>query len=223
MSSHTLAVRIFVLLTFLTGGILVTTFLHSRNRDVQALRESKTRLQQIANNVRQAVWLENKAQVIYMSPGFETIYGHPLAAIYANPLLWLECIHPDDRERIQQIYAVCRFDEEDIFDETFRIIRPDGTVRWISSRIVPALDSKESCLAVGIAEDITERKHIEHQLLSARTSLEKRVDARTTELRRIVQAMAGRELRMAELKQRIQQLEEQLSNTDISSAPPANR
>jgi signal transduction histidine kinase/CheY-like chemotaxis protein len=77
----------------------------------------------------------------------------------------MDAIHPEDRQRLGDVTARQR---RGGYDETYRILRPDGTERWIRSRAFPVNDaSGEVSRIVGVAEDITEAKRIESQFLRA--------------------------------------------------------
>jgi len=131
----------------------------------QALRESEEKLRLIADNVREVFWLADvtKSKTLYVSPGYERVWGEPASRLQQEPLSWLERVHEDDRERVgaaQQMQAMGGYDEE------YRIVRPDGEVRWIHDRAFPiAGPDGVVTRVVGIAEDITERRRIEVQLL----------------------------------------------------------
>ena len=73
-------------------------------------------------------------------------------------------------------------------------------------------------VGLGFSRDITERKLTEEELANYRADLEEKVDERTEDLRTIVNAMAGREVRMAELKEVIATLREQLEQAGIQPA-----
>ena len=84
--------------------------------------------------------------------------GRPLSQIYENPSSYKELIHPDDRIRVlsnlEQATITGRFDEE------FRILRPDGVVRWIWTKATPIRDSNQVIdRLVGVAQDVTSRKN----------------------------------------------------------------
>uniref|UniRef100_B8HJX9 histidine kinase n=1 Tax=Cyanothece sp. (strain PCC 7425 / ATCC 29141) TaxID=395961 RepID=B8HJX9_CYAP4 len=140
-----------------------------RYRAEQALRESEERFRQLAENITESVfWMSDpKArQFLYISPAFERIWGHSCASVSANFMQWWEAIHPQDRQRVQTVY----FEQvlTGTYDEEYRIIRPDGSMRWIRDRGFPIRDhAGEPYRVVGIAEDITVRKQAEAALRRA--------------------------------------------------------
>ena len=78
----------------------------------------------------------------------------------------MEAIHVDDRERIAQ--AALTNQTAGAYDEEYRIVRPDGTIRWIRDRAFPVRDGGGEVVRVaGVAEDITERRRLEAQLRQA--------------------------------------------------------
>ncbi len=130
-----------------------------RKRAEDALRESEMRFRQLTENIREVFWLSNpdKQCILYVSPAYETIWGRSCQSIYDAPLSWLDVVHPDDRERISTAartkQAIGQYDEE------YRILRPDGSVRWIRDRAFPVRDETGQIYRIaGLAEDITARK-----------------------------------------------------------------
>ena len=148
------------------GSLLETARLEDEGaRAEQELRESERRFRQISENTREAVFLidHQDYKVLYMNAAYEEIWGQPREAIYENPMIWIDTIHPDDRPRVDEAFKTQQITGE--FEEEFRILRPDGTTRWILDRAFPILDeSGEVYRLVGIAEDITERKRTEERL-----------------------------------------------------------
>lgn len=137
-----------------------------RNQAEQALRESEERFRQLAENITESVfWMcDPKAQqMLYVSPAYERIWGHSREGVYRNFDQWLNAIHPQDRLRVQQA-----FEDEGLtgsYDEEYRVVRPDESVRWIRDRGFPIRNhSGEPYRVVGIAEDITDRKLTEEAL-----------------------------------------------------------
>ena len=123
-----------------------------------ALQESEERFRQLADHIDAVFWLTSadKHHMLYVSPGFETIWGRSRDALYANPMLWIECIHPDDRERIA-VAAACQTSLP--YDEEYRIVTATGTMRWIRDRGFPVKDHEGKVYRLaGIAVDITDAK-----------------------------------------------------------------
>ncbi|WP_395751544.1 PAS domain S-box protein [Prosthecobacter sp.] len=137
-----------------------------RRQAETSLRESEKRFRQFAETIEEVFWMTDPdgGEMIYVSPAYEKIWHRTCASLYANPMSWLEAVHPDDRERLAAAVAVKRTTGE--YDERYRILRTDGTLRWIHDRAFPVRDSHGNVLRiVGTAEDITESKQVEAQLL----------------------------------------------------------
>ena len=129
------------------------------------LREIEERFRQLAENVQEVFWISDTAkyQVFYVSPAYETIWGRTCAHLYQHPRSWLEAIHPEDRARI--LHAAETKQALGLYNETYRIHRPDGSMRWIHDRAFPVHGPNgEVQRIVGTAEDITERRQLEDQL-----------------------------------------------------------
>src|SRR5690606_33361721 len=98
-----------------------------------ALRASEERFRQIEENIAEVFWLSNpdKQQMIYVSPAYEIIWGRPRAPIYDDPRSWLATIHDQDRQRVEVALAN---QASGGYHEIYRIVRPDGSIRWIRDR-----------------------------------------------------------------------------------------
>jgi PAS domain S-box-containing protein len=150
-----------------------------RNQAEQALRESEERFRQLAENITESVfWMSEPREphLLYVSPTYERIWGRSCESVYSNFEGWLEAIHPEDRQRVQSVFfeqAICGK-----YDEEYRIVRPDGSLRWIRDRGFPiANDSGEPYRIVGIAEDISARKQAEERIHLQASELSRANDA----------------------------------------------
>jgi PAS domain S-box-containing protein len=130
-----------------------------------AWRENQERFLQMASNIGEIFWMLDPAsrKILYISPAYETITGRTCRDLYDAPTSYEELFHPEDRIRI-----LTRIDEATrtgLFDEEFRIIRPDGAVRWVWLRGFPVRDQQGRLTRlVGTAQDTTVRKSAESSL-----------------------------------------------------------
>ncbi|WP_396134279.1 response regulator [Chamaesiphon sp. VAR_48_metabat_135_sub] len=132
----------------------------------RALRESEERFRQLAENITESVfWMSDpKAmQMLYVSPAYERIWGYSCESLYVDFMQWIEAIHSEDRQRVR-----ANFFEQSLrgnYDEEYRILRTDGSIRWIRDRGFPIKNHTGTPYrVVGIAEDITNRKLTEAAL-----------------------------------------------------------
>ncbi|HLY11135.1 MAG TPA: PAS domain S-box protein, partial [Planctomycetota bacterium] len=141
-----------------------------RKRAEESLRESENRFRQIAETIHDVFWIGSPdlSEFLYVSPAFEEIWGRSPKELYRSAATWNEAIHPDDGGPALRAPSSGGF-----MDNTYRIIRPDGAIRWIRERGFPiAGGSGASRRMVGIAEDVTELKETEAELLESRRLLE---------------------------------------------------
>lgn len=149
----------------ITGVSIIATDITSRRIAEAALRESEERFRQLAENIRDVFWLREikTRRVIYVSPSYERVWGRSCQRLLDSPGDWIQAIHPDDRARVE--LEAEREDSFGWFDAEYRLIRPDGTVRWVHDRGYPIFDDAGRLTRVaGIAEDITERVLAEQAL-----------------------------------------------------------
>src|SRR5450755_3983807 len=136
------------------------------------LRESGQYFRQLAESINRVFFLTNgdNSQVLYVSPAYEQIWGRTCASLYANPASWADLIHPEDRV---SVLASNRPESREVgFDLEYRIVRPDGAIRWIRSHGFPIRDQSGTIYRIGAtAEDITEYKLQQHELHARHQSL----------------------------------------------------
>jgi diguanylate cyclase (GGDEF)-like protein/PAS domain S-box-containing protein len=140
------------------GVIVMHVDVTPQKQAEEGLRASELRFRQIAENIDEVFFLQNLdgSQIYYVSPAYEKIWGRSCESLYANPKTWTDSIHPDDLHN-----AFTHVDEfqDSNFDYDFRIIRPDGEIRWIYIRGFPILnEAGKACRVAGIAADVTQRR-----------------------------------------------------------------
>lgn len=139
----------------------------TRKRAEQALAESEAQFRKMAENINEVFWLvsPDRRTMHYVSPAFEQVWGHPRSALYANPKIVFDMIHPEDRDRIMaELAPQMRGEFRDRYDQEYRIVRPDGELRWLHVRYRTIRDSAGAVYRIaGVGEDVTERKLSEAQ------------------------------------------------------------
>jgi diguanylate cyclase (GGDEF)-like protein/PAS domain S-box-containing protein len=136
-----------------------------RKRAEADLVESEERFRQLAENIKEVFWLTDpsKNEMLYISPTYEEIWGRSRQSLYAVPRDWAEAIHLDDRGRVLEAAQTRQIAGE--YVEEYRIVRPDGSMRWIRDRAFPVTDKDGNVIRIaGVAEDVTERKEQEHRI-----------------------------------------------------------
>lgn len=137
----------------------------SERRPVDALRESEERFRQLADHIHEVFWLSeaDTHELIYISPGYAKVWGCPLESLYSAPRSWLDAVHPKDAERIRE--AVILKQPRGDYNEEYRIVQPDGSIRWIRDRAFPIKNNDGEVYRIaGVAADITARKLLEMRL-----------------------------------------------------------
>ncbi len=148
------------------GGILVfSEDITSSLKAEAAIRESDARFRELAESISEVFWLSSDDQhrMLYISPGYEAVWGRSCQSLYDDPGSWVAAIHPEDRKAV--LANARNRPRGTAFEEEYRILRPDGTSRWIRVKAFPVhqAEGAETRFA-GVAEDITERRQLEMQL-----------------------------------------------------------
>ena len=124
-----------------------------------ALADSNDMFRQFADHNRAVIVIREARsnKVVYVSPRYSEIWGQPSENLYQNPDIWMQSIHPEDIDRINQAHALTA--DSGAFSEEYRIVRPDGEIRWIWGRCFPLKNAQGNIEQIAaVAEDISDRK-----------------------------------------------------------------
>lgn len=135
--------------------------------ELKSVLEGYPALKRILQNMKQAVWLLdlNTDQIIYVSPAFEIIWGRSCESFYADPLTLIESVHPEDRVKVM---STGLDESHQSMTQTYRILRPDGSPRWISAyTFLMDEESVDTTYQVCIAQDITAQNQVDETLHKA--------------------------------------------------------
>jgi diguanylate cyclase (GGDEF)-like protein/PAS domain S-box-containing protein len=148
-----------------------------RRKQLEAdLSASQQRLENILESLDDVVWSAEvdrdtnesiqPGNLLYISHAVETIYGYTPEAFQKNPQLWFDAIHPDDRDIVlqyQKIFLALGKKELE-----YRIIKPDGQIRWIRDRSYLIVGERGNPVRLdGIVTDITQQKQAEFDRLAS--------------------------------------------------------
>jgi PAS domain S-box-containing protein len=136
-------------------------------------RRVQTYLEQISSNISEALWLAEpgKTHPVYTNIAYERIWGRSAESILGDPRAFVDSIHPEDRDRV---LAGLPRQSSGHYSVDYRVVRPDGTVRWVRDRAFPIINEQGQVTRIaGITEDITERRVLERNQLDLAVEREK--------------------------------------------------
>lgn len=145
---------------------LVMRNVTERKESERLLRENEEKFRQLAEYLPNEVfWIRGvDGRMVYVSPDYEKIFGIPFDDNKPDTLFFTELAHPVDSQLIRSL-ADIRNQSRFGINHKYRIVRPDGIVRWIWTRATPVKNSRgEVYRIVGISADITEQQQSEDQL-----------------------------------------------------------
>ncbi len=151
--------------------------LRERARVEDALRDARQVFLEASRSLRGVLWIRQAkdGRITYVSPGWEHVWGRRCDSLYADEGELLAGVHPDDREMVTPELTAIHPTADCVLE--FRVVRPDGEVRWVVARQVFLAGAERAQDKVfGMAEDVTERKAVEDR--------SRRLDAQVRQLAR---------------------------------------
>jgi two-component system cell cycle sensor histidine kinase/response regulator CckA len=125
----------------------------------ESLRSSEVRFRELAESINDVFFLREAGTdaMLYVSPAYEEVWGRSCASLYADPRSRIDSVYPSDVPITLEMDATRARGEQSCFE--YRIVRPDGAVRWIESRGYPVRDDAGVVRrTAGVAKDITVAK-----------------------------------------------------------------
>ncbi len=164
-------------LEFITTTAHIAGIAIERKRLDERHRAQAERFRQVTESIHEVFylteWNESAAvkKVLYISPAYETVWGRSCQSLYDDPRSWSHDIHPEDRERMVREFLGGA--TRGAYDVEYRLVRPDGSLRWMHDRAFPIRDEHDQVYRIaGISEDVTRYKEVQAQLQRARDELE---------------------------------------------------
>lgn len=144
------------------------------------LENSAHYFQLFAERVKAAFWVMECAtnKQLYVSPGYEAIWGRSRESMYRDPTSFFDTVHPEDKASIMEVMQLRAKDEKDgvlisYRENRYRIFTPDNSIRHIKDTSFPIRDEKNNIiLSVGMAEDVTKEVEYENALREAKEKAE---------------------------------------------------
>lgn len=103
----------------------------------------------------------------WASPVLERLTGRPPTFFQGDQIPWLSIVHPADRKQFEDAADRLIRGERDDSEQEYRIVRPDGTVRWVRDRVVVTEGADGGHSIQGVISDITEGRVLIEQLARA--------------------------------------------------------
>lgn len=144
---------------------------------VRSIEESEEKFRQLAEHSTDAIVLMNQYMVLYTNAAFDKIFGFSGRSL-TGPINYLQnVVHPNDRKYFSEIVNNSVFRLEHRFEAQYRIIKPDGSVRWIWNRCFPIYNSEGVWIRqVMLISDITNQKLLENDLYKSKAQLQAILD-----------------------------------------------
>jgi PAS domain S-box-containing protein len=162
---------------------------------LNALKESERKFKQLAENLHDVFWIREDDKITYVSPAYEEIWQQSCKSLYEKSNSYLDNIHPEDKDQLIKTITSHMHDKTPL-EEEYRLIMPNGTIKWVKSRSFHAKGNEGKIRTVGTTQDITDRKKTEEELRKYRSHLERMVEERTAQLE-----IANEQLRLDIIKQ----------------------
>lgn len=137
--------------------------LHRRATELRA-RKSEEMFRLVTESIDDVFWLSSPdlTTIHYVSPAYERLWGRSRESLYKDPKSFLDRVHEDD---LAGVLAILNQPATESREVIYRLVRPDGVVRWVKDRHFPVRDAQGFCQQLAcIITDITEQRETQEKL-----------------------------------------------------------
>jgi PAS domain S-box-containing protein len=126
-------------------------------------RETATRLAELAAATTDVLWLFDSdwSELLFVNAAYDDVYGGSIAELEADPTSFLDTVHPEDREAVEE--AMAALSAGTPIDVEYRV-QLDGDDQWVWVRGQPIVEDGEVVRVAGFSRDVTDRRQRENQL-----------------------------------------------------------
>jgi diguanylate cyclase (GGDEF)-like protein/PAS domain S-box-containing protein len=135
--------------------------LDERKRAADELQESEEKYRNLFENANEAIMVVQDGKLVFFNLMATRLLGYSGEELASMP--FVDFIHPDDRNKIYNIYLKQMTGEEMTPRHSYRTIRNDGNIRWVEGNVV-LIKWKGKAATLNFLTDITERKQAEEKI-----------------------------------------------------------
>lgn len=144
---------------------------------VRSIEESEEKFRQLAEHSTDAIVLMNQFMVLYSNASFDRIFGFSGKKLSGPVNYLLNFVHTSDKKYFSNTINSDYFKSEHKFEAQYRIIKPDGSIRWVWNRCFPIFNAEgEWIRQVMVISDITNQKLLENDLYKSKAQLQAILD-----------------------------------------------
>lgn len=148
------------------GFFVLANDITDRKRTEDALRRTEAELRRVMDSVSDYLWsaeVDGRGRFTYRyySPVVEGVTGRPPEFYMQGPERWLSTVYAEDRPRLEKAFTRITMGQSDHEEEEYRIVLPDGTIRWVRDSANAKRLEDGTIRLHGVVSDNTERKKAE--------------------------------------------------------------
>ena len=176
----------------------ILRILMENNWSINEIRLAKERFDTVLKATHDLIWDWNleTGEIYRDESGLKAVYGVTDKESIHEVHQWIGRIHPEDQGKVQKIISeILNENTLDIFDVEYRFIRDDGSISNVYDRGMLIRDeSGKPIRLIGAAQDVTDRKRLEQELLQNELERQKAINQATVDTQEQERSEIGKEL-----------------------------